>query len=89
MTTAGQMAARIRNSRDCAEFEFRGWSLLVLEYPECDPDRQVKVCEDPERPDEGAFWIDVDSHLEAELEQLRFVASLAPAAVPKGGGGDG
>lgn len=68
--TAAEMAAKIRRSRDCADYEFRGWSLLVLDYPECDPDRQVKVCPDPGRPDFGAFFLDVDEHLEGELEEL-------------------
>jgi hypothetical protein len=42
----------------------------VLEYPGCDPDRQVKVCLDADFPDRGAFWLDVDEHLEEELAEL-------------------
>ena len=89
--TAERLAGKIRRNQDQTEYEFRGWSLLVLDYPDCDPDRQVKVSPDRERPDDGAFWLDVDSELEAELEALGWIGLLVGspggAPVPADGGG--
>ena len=87
---ASEMAKRLRRASGCAEFEFKGWTLLVLDYEQCDDvpaERQVKVSPDPANPDEGAFWLDVAGAPEAELAQLQFLSRLTGAAVPEDGGG--
>ena len=62
------MAGLLRRADDGAEFQFKGWGLLVLDYE--DGERQVKVSPDPERPDFASFWLDVDESLEGDLREM-------------------